>query len=38
MKKLPVEVDIPELVGDLGKKSDASDFVMAMSDSVLIVF
>ena len=38
MKKLLVEVDIPELLGNLGKKSDATDFVRAMSDSVLIAF
>ena len=38
MKKLLVEVDIPELLGNLGEKSDATDFVRAMSDSVLIAF
>jgi len=38
MKKLPVEVDIPELLGDLGKIIDATDFVMAMGDCVLIAF
>ena len=38
MKKLPVEVDVPELLGDLGEKSDATNFVRAMSDCVLIAF
>jgi len=38
MKKLPVEVDMPELLGDLGKKRDATDFVSVMSNCVLIAF
>ena len=38
MKKLPVEVDVPELLGEMSRRDGASELDKAVADSVLIAF
>ena len=38
MKKLPVEVDVPEFLGEASRRDGASELDKAVADSVLIAF
>ena len=38
MKKLPVEVDVPEFLGEASRRDGASELDKAVADSVFIAF